>query len=158
MGDPQSKSDIGGHKLEPEELDDDDKLFLNSLRRDVRAVTTARPDSAAPSPAPSPRNSPTQNANSPISDDNNNNKFELNIADAVDDEDVHGHAHVILRDEFEKQLAAQQQTTNDLSSNPHEIDELSHEIARLNEELEKSKGKYLIRNSKRLNWRTHWMS
>eukprot|EP01084_Bolivina_argentea_P036028 66688_1 len=244
MGDPQSKSDIGGHKLEPEELDDDDKLFLNSLRRDVRAVTTARPDSAAPSPAPSPRNSPTQNANSPMG--SAADEFELNIADAVDDEllnvnvippprdqvqlnrqkdkdiellktQIDGKAQLVrdlkqnvqeltenrrrelmhfqgsletmksrcrewyeqlmarvremeltyqdrvneeverravelhreladerrrMRDEFEKQLAAQQQTTADLSSNPHEIDELSREIARLNEELEKFKGKY----------------
>eukprot|EP01083_Nonionella_stella_P162227 532350_1 len=245
MGDPQSKSDIGGHKLEPEELDDDDdKLFVNSLRRDVRAATTARPDSAAPSPAPSPRNSPTQNANSPMG--SAADEFELNIADAVDDEllnvnvippprdqvqlnrqkdkdiellktQIDGKAQLVrdlkqnvqeltenrrrelmhfqgsletmksrcrewyeqlmarvremeltyqdrvneeverravelhreladerrrMRDEFEKQLAAQQQTTADLSSNPHEIDELSREIARLNEELEKFKGKY----------------
>eukprot|EP01083_Nonionella_stella_P063364 164657_1 len=247
IGLPQSKSDIdiGGHNLEPEELDDDDdKLFVNSLRRDVRAATTARPDSAAPSPAPSPRNSPTQNANSPMG--SAADEFELNIADAVDDEllnvnvippprdqvqlnrqkdkdiellktQIDGKAQLVrdlkqnvqeltenrrrelmhfqgsletmksrcrewyeqlmarvremeltyqdrvneeverravelhreladerrrMRDEFEKQLAAQQQTTADLSSNPHEIDELSREIARLNEELEKFKGKY----------------
>merc|ERR1712115_315418 len=36
----------------------------------------------------------------------------------------------------------QQQTSIDNGSNPHEIDELSREIARLNEELEKFKGKY----------------
>eukprot|EP01083_Nonionella_stella_P162228 532352_1 len=202
------------------------------------------PNSAAPSPAPSPRNSPTQNANSPMG--SAADEFELNIADAVDDEllnvnvippprdqvqlnrqkdkdiellktQIDGKAQLVrdlkqnvqeltenrrrelmhfqgsletmksrcrewyeqlmarvremeltyqdrvneeverravelhreladerrrMRDEFEKQLAAQQQTTADLSSNPHEIDELSREIARLNEELEKFKGKY----------------
>eukprot|EP01084_Bolivina_argentea_P036025 66684_1 len=105
IGLPQSKSDIdiGGHNLEPEELDDDDKLFLNSLRRDVRAATTARPDSAAPYPAP------TQNASSPVSD-----------------EDVLGHTHVILNQlnrQKDKDIDGKAQLVRDLKQNVQELTE-----------------------------------
>ena len=91
--DPSSKSDLGGHTFK-EKMSNEDKVLLKSIAKQIGSIVVQRPKET---PANSPLNSPV--ANSPRSGgevNNDSGRFDPNMADIVDDADIHEALHLSI--------------------------------------------------------------